>query len=252
MTQARKLKKAIRSRAAKTGESYTSARRQVLEARRRRAVATPGAPARASARPAAVRARTRASSYAASVRQKTGHGLDHWFGVLDRFDARARGHAASARHLGQEHGVPDWHCQMITVEYERARGLRVTNQTCDGDFQVTVSRTVGATVEQVAALINDARRRRRWLCAADPQIARTLEAAFAADKPRRVTVKTPQYARMRFPCEGSTVELLIYGKPGGKAAVSAHNTKLGGLDAVEARRAVWGAALDGLRKALAG
>jgi hypothetical protein len=186
------------------------------------------------------------------VREKTGHGLDHWFAVLDRFDAAAKGHTASARHLSKEHGVPDWHCQMVTVEYERARGLRVTNQTCDGDFQVTVSRTVAATVGQVAELINDPARRKRWLRAADPVIARALEAAFAGDKPRRVTLKTPEYARLRFPCEGTTVEILIYGKPGGKAAVSAHNMKLAGPGAVEARRAVWGTALDGLRKTLAG
>src|SRR5262245_37100955 len=197
MTRARKLKKAIRSRAAKTGESYTSARRQVLEARRRRATAPPPKPA--PARPA-TRARARNVSGDASVRQKTGQGLDHWFAVLDRFDARAKGHTAAARHLSEEHGVPGWHCQMITVEYERARGLRATNQTCDGDFQVTVSRTVAATVEQVAALINDARRRARWLRGADAGLARALEDAFKGPKARSVAVKTPQYARLRFPC----------------------------------------------------
>ena len=250
MTQARKLKKAIRSRAARTGESYTAARRQVLEARRRRTAAPPPAPAAATSK-APARSRRRGDTYDARLREKTGHGLDHWFAVLDRFGAAAKGHTAAARHLGQEHGVPDWHCQMVTVEYERARGLRVANQTCDGDFQVTVSRTVAATAAQVAELINDAARRRRWLRAADPVIARALEAAFAGDQPRRVTLKTPEYARLRFPCEGTTVEILIYGKPGGKASVSAHNMKLPGSAAVEARRAMWGAALDGLRRALA-
>jgi hypothetical protein len=251
MTQAKKLKKAIRSRAAKTGESYTSARRQVLEARRRRAVTPPPEPRRAAA-PAATAARKRARTYEASAREKTGHGLDHWFAVLDEFDAAAKGHTASARHLSEAHGVPGWHCQMITVEYERARGLRATNQSCDGDFQVSVSRTVAATVEQVAAFINDSRRRQRWLRLADPRIAGAVHAAFTGEKARRVTVKTAQYARMRFPCEGTTVELLIYAKPGGKAAVTANNTKLAGPEAVERHRALWRAALDGLRSQLAG
>ena len=251
MTQAKKLKKAIRSRAAKTGESYTAARRQVLEARRRRATAAAPAPRPApTSKPRS--ARKRGASYDDKLREKTGHGLEHWFAVLDRFGAAAKGHTAAARHLSEEHGVPSWHCQMVTVEYERARGLRVTNQSCDGDFQVTVSRTVAATVAQVADLINDAARRKRWLRGADPVIGRALEAAFGGDQPRRVTVKTPEYARLRFPCDGTTVEILVYGKPGGKASVSAHNTKLAGSAAVEARRAVWGAALDGLRAALAG
>jgi hypothetical protein len=249
MTHAKKLKKAIRSRAAKTGESYTSARRQVLEARRRRAVAPPPAPTPAPRRPA-TRARGRGVSNDESARQKTGHGLDHWFAVLDRFDSRAKGHTASARHLYEEHGVPSWHCQMITVEYERARGLRAKNQSCEGDFQVSVSRTVAATVEQVAALINDARRRRRWLRAADPAIARALEAAFKGPQARSVTVKTPQYARLRFPCDGTTVEILIYGTRSGKATVTANNTKLAGPGAVEPRRALWRTALDGLRTEL--
>ena len=250
MTRARKLKKVIRSRAAKTGESYTAARRQVLEAKRRRGVAPPPEPAR----PAKPAPRTRSSRVTSdtSVRKKTGHGLDHWFGVLDDFGARTKGHTASARHLSEAHGVPSWHCQMITVEYERLHGLRAKNQSCEGDFQVTVSRTVPATVEQVAGLINDARRRARWLRTADPSLARALEAAFAGPKARSVAVKTPQYARLRFPGDGATVEILITGKTGGRAIVAAHNTKLAGPDAVERQRALWGAALDGLRAQLLG
>src|SRR5262245_54991154 len=114
MTRARKLKRVIRSRAAKTGESYTAARRQVLEARRRRAGAPPPEPPRAPA--PQPRSRPRRLTSDTAVRKKTGHGLDHWFAVLDAFGARSKGHTASARHLSEAHGVPGWHCQMITVE----------------------------------------------------------------------------------------------------------------------------------------
>jgi hypothetical protein len=250
MTRAKKLKKAIRSRAAKTGESYTSARRQVLEARRRRAVTPPPEPKRAAAPRAAARPRGVTSDTA--VRQKTGHGLDHWFAVLDDFGARAKGHTASARHLSEAHGVPGWHCQMITVEYERFHGLRVKNQSCAGDFQVTVSRTVPGTVEQVAALFSDPRRRGRWLRAADPRLARDVAAAFKGPRAARVTVKTPEYAHLRFRCDGARVEIYINGKAGGRATVAAHNTKLAGPAAVEQQRALWGAALDGLKAQLIG
>lgn len=244
MTQARKLKKAIRARAAKTGESYTSARRQVLAARRRRAAPAPARPA--------PRSPARGVTSDGAVRKKTGHGFDHWFAVLDAFGARIKGHTASARHLFQEHGVPSWHCQMITVEYERQHGLRVTNQTCDGDFQVSVSRTLSGTVAAIAKLLSDAPRRARWLRAADPQLARAVDAAFTGPKPRAVHFKTPQQARLRFPWDGSTVEIQINGKAGGKATVVASNTKLRGPDDVERRRAVWAAAFDGLGGQLAG
>ena len=64
----------------------------------------------------------------ATSRAKTGHGLDHWFAVLDAFGAVERGHTAAARHLYETHGVPGWYAQGITVAYERARGVRAVNQ----------------------------------------------------------------------------------------------------------------------------
>ena len=65
---------------------------------------------------------TRGSVTDEKAREKTGHGLDHWFAVLDRFGGVEKGHSASARHLHDDHGVPGWYAQGITVAYERARG----------------------------------------------------------------------------------------------------------------------------------
>src|SRR5262245_14608272 len=136
MTTQKKLKQAIRARAKKTGESYTAARSHILEARKKRAPAEPKAP-----------------MSDASVVARTGHDLDHWFAVLDGFDAARRGHTASARHLNEDHGVPGWHAQGITVAYERARGLRAVNQRMDGRFEVGVSKVVAAPMERVAQLL---------------------------------------------------------------------------------------------------
>lgn len=44
MTEAKKLKQAIRARSAKTGESYTAARLQVLKARQKRTPQRTAAP----------------------------------------------------------------------------------------------------------------------------------------------------------------------------------------------------------------
>jgi plasmid stability protein len=52
MTREKKLKKAIRARARKTGESYTAARRQVLQAKQR-GFAVPVPAGAACSRPAA-------------------------------------------------------------------------------------------------------------------------------------------------------------------------------------------------------
>jgi hypothetical protein len=257
MTQAKKLKKAIRARARKTGERYTAARRQVLLAREKRGgPARPVAPAAARATPAAKpipgTGVTRGLASDAAVVQKTGHGLGHWFAVLDAFGAPAKGHTASARHLSEAHRVPGWHAQGITVAYERARGLRAANQAGNGKFQVSVSKAVGATVAEVARAIGDARQRRQWLRAADPGLGRALDAAFAGPKARQVALKRDDYARMRYPWDGATVEIHVYGKPNGGANVVASNEDLADAALVETRRSQWRAALASLKAHLAG
>lgn len=246
MTLQKKLKKTIRARSAKTGESYTAARRQVLLARGKpEETPEPPAPAPAAPKPAARRQITDES-----VIKKTGHGLDHWFGVLDAFGAGAKGHTDAAAWLHHEHGVPGWHAQGITVAYERARGLRQVNQACTGKFQVSVSKTVPANVAEVVDAFKSAERRAAWLADADPGLVEALDAAFSGGKPREVKTKGEDYAWLRFKWDGSTVEVRITGKPTG-ASVVADNKDLPEPARVEQRRAQWRAALEGLQRHLA-
>ena len=92
----------------------------------------------------------------ATSRAKTGHGLDHWFAVLDAFGAVERGHTAAARHFYDTHGVPGWHAQGITVAYERARGVRAVNQRRGGDYEMSVTKVVAAGSREVVAAFMDA------------------------------------------------------------------------------------------------
>ena len=265
MTLQKKLKKAIRARSEKTGESYTSARRQVLLARDRKetpAVSTgpeepPAAPApiAAPAPTPAPPSRTRGEVSDESARKKTGHGLDHWFAVLDAFGAAGKGHTAAAAHLRKDHGVPGWHAQGITVAYERSRGLREVNQSCAGSFQVSVSKTVPASVAEVIRAFQDAGQRAEWLREADPGLVQALDAALtgdkSGDKPREVKTKGEDYAWLRFPWDGPIVEIRMTGKPTG-TSVAADNAGLASPDRVERRRAQWRVALEGLRKHFGG
>jgi len=257
MTQLKKLKKSIRSRSEKTGESYTAARRQVLLAQSKK-TETPEPPAAAvvavpapSAPPPPARktTTTRGSVTDESARKKTGHGLDHWFAVLDRFGAATKGHTAAANHLYEQHGIPGWHAQGITVAYERARGLREVNQSCTGTFQVNVSKTVPASVAEVIEALESADQRADWLEGADPGLAQALDAAFSGDKPREVKTKGADYAWLRFPWDGGKVEIRITGKPKG-ASVVADNSNLASPEQVEQRRAQWRMALEGLQRYL--
>src|SRR6185369_11225477 len=214
MTQQKKLKRAVRARARKTGESYAAARRHVVAAKpRTTAAALPPVPRGAAKIPS--------PKGEAGVIKKTGHGYDHWFAVLDAFGAPAKGHTASAAHLYNEHGVPGWHCQMIAVEYERARGLRAKNQSCAGDFQVSVSRIVPASVAEVADALRAAPRRAAWLKGADPALARALEAALTGPGAREVKVRKTAAAALRYPWDAGTVQIYLLGKPDGRTSVVA-------------------------------
>jgi len=246
MTQQKKLKKAIRARSHKTGESYTAARRHIVQAGRKPAPPLPSpAPAARPAPPRAAAARPRTGE--AGLIKKTGHGYDYWFAVLDAFDAPAKGHTASAAHLYHDHGVPSWHCQMVAVAYERERGLRAMNQSCAGDFQVNVSKVVAASVAEVVDALRSGRRRAQWLRSADPALARALEAALSGARPREVKVRDSALARLRYPWEKEAVEIAMMGKANGRTSVVASMTKLAGPKEVEERRAQWRTALEGLK-----
>lgn len=251
MTRQKKLKQAIRARSEKTGESYTAARRQVLLARetREETPVPPVAPPPPEPPPAAA-AMARSGMREESIREKTGHGLDHWFAVLDAFGAATQGHTATAAHLHKDHGVPGWYAQGITVVYERARGLRQVNQSSTGKFQVTVSRTVSASVAEAAGLLRSAERRAEWLREADPELGQAVEAAFTGAKPREVKTKGDDNAWLRFRWDGSTVEIRVQSKPKGGATVYAANEGLTGPEHVEQRRAQWRAALDAFKRHL--
>lgn len=253
MTLQKKLKKAIRARSEKTGESYTSARRQVLLARdRKETPAVSVVPEEPPAPPApAPSSKTRGEVSDEAARNKTGHGLDHWFAVLDAFGAAGKGHTAAAAHLRKDHGVPGWHAQGITVAYERSRGLREVNQSCAGSFQVSVSKTVPASVAEVIRAFQDAGQRAEWLRGADPGLVQALDAAFTGDKPREVKTRGEDYAWFRFPWDGPIVEIRMTGKPKG-TSVAADNAGLASPDWVERRRAQWRVALEGLRKHFGG
>ncbi len=249
MTQAAKLKTVIRARAVKTGESYTAARRQVLAAKPR-AVAAPAESKTQVPRQAEIGAPVRDPRVPRgelsdrTARKSTGHGLEHWFAVLDEF-GKTHGHTKAAEYLYSEHKIQGWHAQMITVTWERRRGLRQENQSCTGTFQVSVSRSVAAPVEWIVDFVNDPKSRKAWLKAAPPALRKALEDAFANG--RSMELKKPDYARMRYKWLSSVVELRVYGKPGDKSSLVADSSDLPDADAVNVRREAFSHALDRLR-----
>ena len=253
MTRARALKHVIRERAARTGERYTTARRHVLSAvaPRPTAPAPHSEPATAPA-PKPTTAPTKGTVSEAKSIEKTGHGLEHWFAVLDRFGAVEKGHTAAARHLYADHQVPGWYSQGITVAYERARGVRVPNQRCDGEYEVSVSKVLTADADKVIRAFTDARLRKRWIAGVDAELAAALTTAITSKTSKGFVVRPDGLARFRYKWDDTTVQFYLEPRPNGKVSLVVQHTKLANSSAVDARRAQWKVAFKALADLLAG
>jgi hypothetical protein len=260
MTRARALKQIVRTRAAKTGERYTTARRHVLKdlahpsTTPRAATASPtaGPPAttpKAQGRPPAGGG-TKGSVSDATARARTGHGLDYWFAVLDRFGGVEKGHTASARHLSADHGVPGWYAQGITVAFERARGLRTLHQRMSGDYEVSVTKAVAAGTETVVRAFADPKRRAKWLPRADSELSAALVAALEATAAKGFVVRPDRQGRFRYKWNDTTVQFNLLPKGEDRTSVVVTHLKLPDVGAVEKRRAQWRSALAALASTL--
>jgi hypothetical protein len=188
MTRQKSFKTRVRSRMDKTGESYTTARRQLLT---RSANPEPdGQPAPVG--PASATAVQTERISAALLRERTGRDWDEWFALLDAWSAVERTHTEIARWLVTAHEVPGWWAQTVTVGYEQARGLRAPGQSRAGGFSASGSKTVGVPVERLFAAFADEALRRRWLPDVEVSVrTTTVPKTFRADwagGPTRIAV----------------------------------------------------------------
>jgi hypothetical protein len=147
MTTQKTLKRRVRARAAKTGESYTAARAQVLRR------TDPPSPAQS--------AMELAGMTDEAMLRGSGRHIAEWLELLDASNASAKKHADIARWLVAEHGIGGWWAQSVTVAYERARGMRAMRERPDG-YAVSVSRTIAAAADRIADAMTDASLRARW------------------------------------------------------------------------------------------
>jgi hypothetical protein len=171
----------------------------------------------------------------AAVEKATGRTPGQWFTILDAF-AKKQGehvHKDAAAHLHEQHGCPEWWCQMVTVHYERDRGLRKVHERPDG-YSISVSRTVGVPISMLYAAWN-ARSRAKWL----PEEFTVRKAT--EDRSIRITWG-----------DGTNVEVMFYPKGEGKAQVSVQHSKLKNDAAGKKMKAFWAARLDALSALVAG
>ena len=168
-----------------------------------------------------------------AVKAKTGKDWAGWFGALDKAGATKLKHSQIAELLHEKHDIPGWWCQMVTVEYELARGLRVRHQTATG-FSVSASKTIETSLSALYAATTNAARRKQWFPKGDLDVSSQTK---------------NKYFRGSWNGHGR-LEIGFYAKEGGKVQIAIQVNKLAKRADVDRERAAWKAALGKLQKLL--
>jgi hypothetical protein len=222
MTANRDFKRIVRARMRKTGESYTAAR-----------VHFPTKNAAAAIRPAQYAALAGYSD--AAVKAKTGCDWERWVKALDYKQAHTWSHGEIAAFVHKTYKIPDWWSQMVTVGYERIKGLRVIGQRRDGGFEASKSKVVAAPVSRLYRAWRDARLRARWLPDVQPVIR-------TATRNRSMRVTWP---------DGTRVDVGFLAKGRAKSQVAIQHGRLPDRAAVTRTKEYWAERLTTLAEVLA-
>ena len=193
------LKRLTRSRMHKTGESYTTARTQLLKKKREPIAAAP-APDFAAL----------AGMSDDAVRAKTGCDWKKWVRVLDAKGVASKSHKEIAKYVYDSFEVSGWWAQMVTVGYERIKGLRDVGQVCDGKYQASKSKTLPVPLTKLYRAFSVARTRNRWL----PDVKLKVRKS-TPDKSMRITWE-----------DGTSVEAYFTAKGTKKSQVAIQHRKL--------------------------
>lgn len=219
MTTDKDRKRRIRARMEKTGESYTAARSQVLRTR---------------PRPVPKNYEELAGMRDDAVAAKTGKTWKQWVRALDDIGAMEMKHKDVARWVHDQTGL-DWWAQMVTVGYERIRGLRQKGQRLAGTFNATKSRTLPVSAAEVFHAFADEKLRRRWL-----DVDLVIRKATA-----------PKSVRITW-TDGSNLEVWITPKGASRAVVAIEHGKLASQAAAADSKAFWAERLEALGELLGG
>ena len=227
------FKRVVRARMQKTGESYTAARAQVLKETPTRAAKKTSN--RRTARPLSPPSVVPPSQYAdvagmsdAAVKNATGCTWERWVNALDYRQAYTWSHRDIAKYLREKYKTPSWWTQMLTVGYERIKGLRAQGQQRSGSYTATRSKTVHAPLGELFAAFENADQRARWL--PDSQVKRATK-----HKSMRLVLG-----------DGAQVVVGFTSKGDGKSQVALEQTGLANATAAAECKSFWSKRLEAL------
>jgi hypothetical protein len=217
MTENKDLKRIVRARMTKTGESYTAARAHIAKT------------------PRPIDYAKLAGMSSAVIQEKTGCTWEKWVKSLDYHGAEKMSHRDIAKLVSEKYKVPSWWTQTVTVGYERIKGLRARGQRRDGTFEASKSRTFNVPVQTLYDAWADARMRKRWLDGAEIKIR---------------TATSPKSLRITW-SDGNIIAVGFYPKGPDKSSVAVQHPKLPDRATADSLKKYWSERLDDLGRVLA-
>ena len=169
-----------------------------------------------------------------SVKKATGRDWAEWCRLLDREGGTKMTHGEIARLVDEKFYGGGWWSQTVAVGYERLRGLRLKHQKCDGEFEISKSKTIAAPIALVYKAFSAPSMRRKWL--ADPDVEIT-------------TAHDNKSLRFKWVDGQTRVQTFFTGK-GEKTAVTVMHLKLNDARAADKMKKYWAAQLESLAEHL--
>ena len=173
---------------------------------------------------------------APKLRERTGHGWEEWFAMLDEWGAAERSHREIARWLAEQQGVHPlaWNVQAIVSSYELTRGLRVVGEKTDG-FAITASKTVSVSVERLYKAVVEQPVRDWWL--PDGELSER-------------TATRPKSARFDWGVDRTRVNVTFLEREANKSTVALEHRRLSDGQEAERTKAYWRQRLTALKRLL--
>jgi len=170
----------------------------------------------------------------AAIKAKTGCTWERWVGALDAVRAYRWPHRTIAQYLHDKYQTESWWTQMVTVGYERIRGLRERGQQRSGHYRASKSKTLPASLTRVYRAFSQPQMRARWL----PGVGLTVRSA------------TPnKYLRIIWE-DGTSVNAGFASRSRAKAQVAVEHGKLQSKEAADRMKRYWSERLDALEALL--
>lgn len=164
-----------------------------------------------------------------AVKEATGKTWNEWFLILDKAEADKWSHKQIAEWLKDQDLIESgWWRQGVTVEYERARGLRQVHETLNG-FAASVSKTLDISTDDLFDWFYEPAKRKKW-CSYDLEVTK-------ATKPKSLRAKLPDKTR---------VSIGFYIKEQGKSQVALQHEKLKDEYAVNQAKEAWKSCIEKL------